>query len=130
MTLPVRVLCVDDDRVNLLLIEQVFRQLDGVALVCAESGVEALALANACRPDLLVIDLHLPDTDGLALLPRLRSALAAPGLPAILCTAEHPQDVAESAAQAGYHRTWSKPVTLDQVRAAVRDLLTPPAPAR
>lgn len=125
-----RVLCVDDDRVNILLIEHLFLQLDGVSLTCAESGAEALAEAVDWRPDLLVIDLHLPDTDGLALLPRLRDALRAPGLPAVLCTAELPQDVATAAAEAGFQQTWSKPVTLDQVRAVVRGLPTLPSPPR
>jgi CheY-like chemotaxis protein len=114
-----RVLCVDDDRVNILLMEQTLLGIGGLELQCAESGAEALALAAEWQPDLLVIDLHLPDTDGCALLPQLRQLLGQPALPAVLCTAEHPRDVAEMARAAGFDQTWSKPVAQDEVRAAI-----------
>lgn len=114
-----RVLYVDDDRVNTLLLTQVCLGISGLELQAAETGAEALALVADWRPQLLVIDLHLPDTDGYALLPRLREALADPGLPAVLCTAEHPLDVAVAAQAAGFQRTWTKPVVLDDVRAAI-----------
>jgi CheY-like chemotaxis protein len=114
-----RVLYVDDDRVNTLLLRQLCLGVAGVELQAAETGAEALELVADWRPQLLVIDLHLPDTDGYALLPRLRAALAEPALPAVLCTAEHPLDVADAAHAAGFQHTWTKPVALDEVRAAI-----------
>lgn len=117
-----KLLCVDDDRVNALLLEQVCLQIGGLELQCAESGAEAEALAADWPPDLLVIDLHLPDTDGCTLLPRLRAAAGRPALPAVLCTAEDPADVAARAAAAGFLQTWTKPVVLDELRDAIRRL--------
>ena len=63
-------------------------------------------------PDLLVIDLHLPDTTGYLLLPALRAALRSPTLPAFLCTADEHTRVAEPARQAGFDGCWTKPVDL------------------
>jgi two-component system, OmpR family, response regulator len=115
-----RVLCVDDDRVNTLLLEHTLLGISGLELQCAESGAEALALVQHWHPELLVIDLHLPDTNGLALLHQLRQSLGTvPPVRAVLCTAERLQDVAAAAQAAGFDQTWTKPVALDDVRAAI-----------
>jgi CheY-like chemotaxis protein len=113
------VLCVDDDRINALLLEQTLLLIPGVSVSCAESGAEALAQAQLRRPDWLIIDLHLPDTNGLALLPRLQAAVSGGTVPAFLCTAELPADVADEARTAGYRQTWGKPVSLAQLQAVV-----------
>jgi len=119
---PMHVLCVDDDRINNLLLEQTLLMVAGVSFACAESGADAVEQAHLRRPDCLIIDLHLPDTDGLALLPRLRAAMTGKEVPAFLCTAEHPADVAEQAAAAGFRQVWGKPVTLPQVQTLVDEL--------
>jgi two-component system, OmpR family, response regulator len=119
------VLCVEDDRVNRLLLEVVLQQIDGLTIDCAESGAEAVTLVTGQAPDLLVVDLHLPDTDGLALLPRLRQATGQPCMPAILCTAELPADVLARATEAGFFQIWSKPVTVEQVHATLNSLSLP-----
>jgi CheY-like chemotaxis protein len=71
-------LYVDDDRINLMLFESACAALAGLRLSTAASGAEALELARADPPQLLVIDLHLPDTDGHALLHALRRDAALP----------------------------------------------------
>jgi CheY-like chemotaxis protein len=110
-----RVLYVDDDRVNALLFVETCRFASGVEVETANTGAQALELAPNWKPDLLVIDLHLPDTNGYLLLPALRHCLDAPGLPAFLCTADEGQRVAGPAAQAGFDGCWTKPVDLTQV---------------
>jgi CheY-like chemotaxis protein len=105
-----RVLYVDDDRVNALLFVETCRMAGNVEIETAECGAEALAVAQRWRPDLLVIDLHLPDTDGYALLPALRQQLASPELPAILCTADEAMLVERPARDAGFDACWTKPV--------------------
>lgn len=112
-----RVLYVDDDRVNSLLFTETCRLADGVEVETAVTGAEACDLVRQWRPDFLVIDLHLPDTNGYALLATLRSLLAAPELPAFLCTAEEVRDVQASAREAGFDGCWTKPVQLQIVLA-------------
>ena len=111
-----RVLYVDDDRINTLLFEETCRFVGDVQLETAGSGAEALALAAGFLPQLLVIDLHLPDTTGYRLLGALRQCLGQPDLPAYLCTAEEPQFVAQPAQDAGYNGCWPKPVSVELVR--------------
>jgi two-component system OmpR family response regulator len=112
-----RVLYVDDDRVNGLLFEAACRSVGGVAVTLAETGAEALARATEQAPHLLVLDQNLPDGRGTELLARLRHAIGDERLPAVLCTAELPEDVGPAALAAGFGRCWSKPVEADTLRA-------------
>lgn len=112
-----RVLYVDDDRINTLLFVETCRFAGGVEVETAASGAEALDVVRRWTPDLLVIDLHLPDTDGYALLPALRAQLAAPGLPAFLCTADEIGAVSSQARATGFDGCWGKPVDLNTVLA-------------
>lgn len=112
-----RVLYVDDDRINTLLFVETCRLAPGIEVESALTGAEAMETAARWAPHLLVIDLHLPDTDGFALLPRLREAAGDAQLPAILCTADEAALVARPAHAAGFDGCWTKPVELPQVLA-------------
>lgn len=125
-----RVLYIDDDRINSLLFVEACRFADGVEVETAAAGAEALDLAGRWLPELLVIDLHLPDTTGYELLPALRERLQAPALPAFLCTADEASMVDEPARRAGFDGCWTKPVDLQTVLAElVRRKNTAPGPA-
>lgn len=130
-----RVLYIDDDRINSLLFVEACRFAGGVETETAASGAEALEAARRWRPDLLVIDLHLPDTTGYVLLPALRAALDAPALPAYLCTADEASLVSEPARLAGFDGCWTKPVDLHAIlaeltrRAALGGAPSPSDPA-
>jgi len=115
-----RVLYVDDNRINTLLFVETCRIARGVDVQTAGTGAEALALAAHWRPDLLVIDLHLPDTTGYDLLPALRTALAQPALAAFLCTADDAPLVEQPAHEAGFDGCWTKPVALQLVLGELR----------
>jgi two-component system OmpR family response regulator len=116
-----RVLYIDDDRINGLLFEEACRLDDSLEVQLAFDGEEALTIAREWRPDVLVVDLHLPDTDGFNLLRTLRDLPECSTLPAFLCTAEEPSDVLARAVEAGYLACWPKPIdvraTLEALRA-------------
>ena len=78
-----RVLYVDDDRVNSLLFVEACRFAGGVEVETAATAAEALELVRHWTPELLVIDLHLPDLDGYAVAARPAGppGRAAAGLP-------------------------------------------------
>ena len=109
-----RLLYVDDDRINTLLFEETCRVAGGIDLASATSGSEALELAASFQPQLLVLDLHLPDTTGYELLPALRRVLSG-NAPAILCSADEPESVRQQALAAGFQDCWTKPVELATV---------------
>ena len=111
-----RILYVDDDRINSLLFVETCRHAGIAEVETAATAAEALELVQHWAPDLLVIDLHLPDLDGYALLPALRSRLDTRP-PAYLCTADEAPLVEEPARAAGFDGCWPKPVRPDMVRA-------------
>jgi PAS domain S-box-containing protein len=121
-----RVLYVEDNRINALLFEQAFGVLPGIELRVAEDGQQALELAGQWTPDVLVLDAHLPGMSGFEALTALR---AVPGLqqaPAYMCSADAmPEDVARAQA-AGFAGYWTKPIDIQQVLGelgALRDTL-------
>lgn len=121
------VLYVEDDRIHLILMEEAFRMLSGWELRCAETGAEALAVLAECRPDLLLVDMNLPDMTGLEL--RARVAADA-GLSAALAearwvalSADNPGEVVRAARAAGFADYWLKPIDLPLLQANLRRLL-------
>jgi two-component system OmpR family response regulator len=103
-------LYVDDDRINLMLFENACTALPGLQLSTAASGAEALQLARDQAPQLLVIDLHLPDGDGTELLAALRRDAGLGDVPAVLCSADDGEALRQRAAGAGFAACWTKPV--------------------
>ncbi len=124
-----RLLYIDDDRINTLLFIETCRMAGDMEIESAGSGAEALEVVQRWAPDLLVIDLHLPDTNGYELLPALRRELRAPTLPAFLCTADEAHLVAEPARRAGFDGCWIKPVDLNLVLAELARRRGPRGPA-
>jgi CheY-like chemotaxis protein len=110
------VLCVDDDRINLMLFEGACAAVPGLRVSTAANGAEAIELARADPPHLLVIDLHLPDTDGHALLHALRLVPALCNVPAYLCSADDGPELRQAASKAGFAGCWSKPVDVPTLR--------------
>lgn len=113
-----RVLYVDDDPVNSLLFVETCRFGRGIEVEVAATAAQALELVGRWTPELLVIDLHLPDLDGYQLLSALRSRLNARP-PAYLCTAEEAHLVEGPARAAGFDGCWCKPVDLTAMLAVL-----------
>ena len=67
----IRLLAVDDSALMRRLIGEVFAQEDDVELRFARNGVEALELLQSFRPDVITLDVHMPQMDGLACLDRI-----------------------------------------------------------
>ena len=78
------VLYVEDNPSNVRLVERLLERRPGTSLLVAGTGEEGLALARSRRPDLVLLDLHLPDLPGEVVLDRL---LAEHGLPVAVLSA-------------------------------------------
>ena len=116
---PLRVLYVEDDRISALLFSEALRDQAGLALRLAEDGAQAMAEAAQWLPQVLVLDAHLPDTRGHALLARLRQLPGLAKVPAFMCSADGgAQDIAQALA-AGFQGYWVKPVATDELRSAL-----------
>jgi CheY-like chemotaxis protein len=79
------VLYVEDNPSNVRLVERLLERRPMTSLLVARTGEEGLALARAARPDLVLLDLHLPDLPGEQVLDRL---LAQQGVPVAVLSAD------------------------------------------
>lgn len=119
------VLYVEDDRIHLILMEEVFRMLPGWALCTAETGAEALEML-AQVPDIVLLDMNLPDMTGMELHARVS---ADPALSAALQTtrwvalsADNPSELMRATREAGFADYWLKPIDVTHLQAALQRL--------
>jgi CheY-like chemotaxis protein/two-component sensor histidine kinase len=110
-----RMLYVEDNRINAILFEEAIRLREGVELRLAEDGPEALYQVRGWRPDVLVLDAHLPGMDGFELLRVLRGQPGLDSVPAFMCSADAMPDDVERAARAGFAGYWSKPINIAKI---------------
>lgn len=118
-----RVLVVDDDRMIRMLVKLLLEK-EGYDVIEGENGVQAIELARRERPDLLVLDLMMPEMDGFEAIGRLRSELALASLPVVVLTAESGPDTERRVLELGADDYLVKPfepgVLLSRVRAVFR----------
>ncbi len=96
-----RVLAVDDEPINLRVV-QAFLEPQGIEVLCATSGLEALERIAAEVPALVLLDVMMPEMDGLAVCRRLRERYSASELPVLFLSARaFPEDVARGFAVGG-----------------------------
>ncbi len=110
-----RVLYVEDNHVNVLLMEAIVGLRPGLCLQVCSSCAEGLAAALANPPALLMLDMHLPDGDGVGLLQALRRHGSLAAVPAVAVSAATRRDDLQRARDAGFVAYWTKPLMVDQV---------------
>jgi signal transduction histidine kinase len=88
---PATILHIEDEPANRLLVRKLLTA-DGMQVVDAETGLEGIRRALEIHPDLVLIDLNIPDLDGFEVALRLRSDPALAGTPLIAITAEGDRD--------------------------------------
>ncbi|MDH4051275.1 MAG: PAS domain S-box protein [Rubrivivax sp.] len=110
-----RVLYIEDNAVNQLLVEQIASRHDSLRLLTAQTGQQGLALAAAEPPDLILLDIHLPDLDGYAVLERLRADPVTREVPVFALTADAMSGDAERARQKGFAGYLTKPLDVTQM---------------
>jgi two-component system OmpR family response regulator len=117
---PVRVLVVDDEA-NLAELLAMALRLEGWEITVALTGSRAVAAAKRERPDAVVLDMMLPDIDGLEVLRRIRSSFA--DVPVLFLTARDSVEDRVAGLTAGGDDYVTKPFSLEEVVARLRGLL-------
>jgi excisionase family DNA binding protein len=112
----VRLLVVDDERQVLDAIKRAFKPYaNQVELQTTTSGVEALLLVSEQKPHGMLIDLNMPDIDGIEVCRRIRARKQMEGVRLITMTSAHSPEVVESSKQAGAVACLPKPLDVQQV---------------
>jgi DNA-binding NarL/FixJ family response regulator len=116
---PIRVLIADDQRVVREGLSMLVGLLDDVQVVGAAcDGAEAVRLAETYRPDVVLMDLRMPDLDGIAATARLRDRL--PAARVLVLTTYADEDAIVPALRAGARGYLTKDASAEQIEAALR----------
>lgn len=117
-----RILVVDDDP-EILALASVALNQNGDVIVTACGGAEALAAIEASIPDLVVLDLLMPQPDGMAVIRKLRSRTATAALPVLVLTSMDDEVSTRAGFNVGADDYLTKPFTIPQLRARVNACL-------
>jgi PAS domain S-box-containing protein len=104
------ILYIEDNLSNLRLVEEILSYRPQVKLLVAMQGGLGLELAAQCVPDLVILDLHLPDIPGHEVLARLRSAPATAAIPVVVLSADATEGQIRRLLQAGAQAYLTKPL--------------------
>ncbi|HET7689229.1 MAG TPA: response regulator transcription factor [Nocardioidaceae bacterium] len=117
---PIRVLVVDDEP-NIAELLSMALRYEGWQTEVAGTGAKAVARAKDVRPDAVVLDIMLPDFDGLEVLRRIRSSQ--PDVPVLFLTAKDAVEDRVAGLTAGGDDYVTKPFSLEEVVARLRALM-------
>ena len=112
-------LYVEDNQANLMLVEELMSRRHDIHLLTAKDGASGIAMARACRPDVILMDVHLPGITGIQALRILAQDPITARIPVLALSANAiPRDI-DNGLDAGFFRYLTKPVKLDELTGAL-----------
>jgi two-component system cell cycle response regulator len=117
-----RILVVDDNQDNIEIIATRLR-FRGYEILEASDGAQALELVRESAPDLILLDVMLPDIDGYEISRRIKGADDLPFIPIILVTARDSTQDKVAGLDAGADDYLTKPINFPELEARVRSML-------
>jgi CheY-like chemotaxis protein len=118
------VLYVEDNASNLRLVERVLAERGGVRLRTTGHGEQVHGLVRQHRPELVLLDLHLPDVDGEEVLRRLKADPRTAEVPVVVISADVNPEHIERVLAAGAREYLTKPLDMARFRVVVDSLLS------
>jgi hypothetical protein len=113
---------IEDNHVNVLLVEELVASVGGLAIVSESTGAAGIERAATLRPDLVLVDLQLPDFDGYEVLRRLRADARTRSIPCVALSANAMQEDIERGLASGFVDYWTKPIDFAVFIAALHRL--------
>jgi class 3 adenylate cyclase len=122
MNTPAKILVVDDTARNVKLLADLLA-VKGYGVVTAASGREALVLLETAQPDLVLLDVVMPEMSGYEVCQKLRATEGTAMLPVIMVTALDPAEERVKGIEAGADDFLTKPINQAELLARVKSLL-------
>jgi CheY-like chemotaxis protein len=122
-------LIVDDEAEACTLFRLMLSPYANWRVLGAETGQRAIQIAEAERPDVILLDVMMPDLNGIEVCARLRQLPHLCASKIVMLTVLHTQSSREAAAVAGADEFWTKPISPQALRSGLARLLGGDAPA-
>ena len=114
---------VEDNETNVEVMRGILAQRPQVEMIVSVTGLDGLAAIRAQRPDLILLDMHLPDISGMELLRHLKQDPTTGDIPIVVVSADALAQQIDAAFEAGCARYLTKPVSVSELLAVVDELL-------
>lgn len=124
---PRTVLYVEDTAVNIRLVERILRRRPQISVISAMVGMAGLELARQHAPDMVLMDLHLPDVNGSEVLARLKADPATRDTPVVVLSADATNRQRAEVLALGATSYLTKPIRVAELLRAVDETLGYPA---
>jgi PAS domain S-box-containing protein len=118
-----KILSIEDNPANFLLIESIFEERPDIQLLQAIQGGIGVELAQQHQPDLILLDLHLPDINGDEVLRRLHQYPETRDIPVVMISADATPNQIQRLLEAGAQDYLTKPIDVKQLLRVVDNLL-------
>ncbi len=115
-----KILLVEDNYMNQVLVTEILT-LNGYEIVDAKTGTEAIKAFNEERPDLVLMDLHLPGMDGVTATRIIKADSSSKGVPILALTASGMEGEEESIISKGFDGYVSKPIEVQKLLDAITE---------
>lgn len=114
-----KVLIVEDNRMNMMLVKDIL-SLNGYETIEAGTGAEAIRLVAVEKPDVVLMDLHLPGLDGMAATRMLKADERFRDIPVLALTAAASRMETEEILSRGFDGCVTKPIDVDRLLEEIR----------
>jgi CheY-like chemotaxis protein len=114
---------VEDNETNVEVMRGVLSQRPQVRMDVSVTGLDGLAAIRNHRPDMILLDMHLPDISGMELLRHLKADLATSTIPVVIVSADALDSQINTAIACGAMRYLTKPVNVNELLAVVDEVL-------
>jgi CheY-like chemotaxis protein len=122
-----KVVYIEDNVSNIDLVEEIFAERPDITLLTAIQGTMGISLAREHEPDVVLLDLNLPDISGEMVLERLGSDPATADIPVIVLTADATEDQEARVLSLGATAYLTKPIDVDELLRLVDGAMLAPA---
>lgn len=124
----VTILYIEDNQLNMNLVKKSLKPMRYTMLE-AWNGQEGINTALAEKPDLILLDIHLPDMNGIEVAEKLRAQLQTANIPIVALTADVTQEVKEKCLDGDFDAYLMKPVRRSRLLKTIRQMLDATTPA-
>lgn len=115
---PVMVLLVEDNQMNKILVREIL-SLNGYGIIEADSGTAALKILSTQKPDIILMDLHLPEMDGVTATRIIKSDPSNRSIPVLALTASAMKGEEDKILSHGFDGYVAKPIEVKKLLAAI-----------